>query len=100
MVKPGAKLSLQMHQYRAEHWVVVGGVADVVNDDQSMRLTANQSTYIPQKTRHRLSNSGHDPLYVIEVQSGSYLGEDDITRFDDIYQRKVSHAETDSAEVV
>ncbi len=87
MVKPGAKLSLQMHQYRAEHWVVVGGVADVVNDEQEMRLTANQSTYIPQKTRHRLSNSGYDPLYVIEVQSGSYLGEDDIIRLEDTYGR-------------
>ena len=90
MVKPGAKLSLQMHQHRAEHWVVVGGVADVVNDQQVMRLTVNQSTYIPEKTRHRLSNAGTEPLYVIEVQSGSYLGEDDITRFDDIYQRQVT----------
>ncbi len=90
MVKPGAKLSLQMHQHRAEHWVVVGGEADVVNDDQIMRLKANQSTYIPEKTRHRLSNAGKDPLYVIEVQSGAYLGEDDITRFDDIYQRKTA----------
>ena len=100
MVKPGAKLSLQMHQYRAEHWVVVGGVADVVNDKQEMRLTANQSTYIPEKTRHRLSNFGSEPLYVIEVQSGSYLGEDDITRFDDMYERKVNHSERDVAEVV
>lgn len=88
MVKPGAKLSLQMHQYRAEHWVVVSGEAEVVNDMQVLRLTMNQSTYIPEKTRHRLSNPGSEPLYVIEVQSGSYLGEDDITRFDDIYQRK------------
>ena len=88
MVKPGAKLSLQMHQHRAEHWVVVGGEAEVVNDDQMMRLVSNQSTYIPKKTRHRLSNPGSEPLYVIEVQSGSYLGEDDITRFDDIYRRK------------
>lgn len=100
MVKPGAKLSLQMHQYRAEHWVVVGGIADVVNDEQSMQLTANQSTYIPEKTRHRLSNSGNEPLYVIEVQSGSYLGEDDITRFDDMYQRKVNQSELDVVEVV
>lgn len=90
MVKPGAKLSLQVHQYRAEHWVVVGGEAEVVNDEQVMRLTANQSTYIPEKTRHRLSNPGSEPLFVIEVQSGSYLGEDDIIRFDDIYQRKIS----------
>jgi len=94
MVKPGAKLSLQMHQYRAEHWVVVSGEADVVNDDQVMRLSTNQSTYIPQKTRHRLSNPGSEPLYVIEVQSGSYLGEDDITRFDDIYHRLTSSVET------
>lgn len=93
MVKPGAKLSLQMHQHRAEHWVVVGGEAEVVNDTQEMRLTVNQSTYIPQKTRHRLSNPGTEPLYVIEVQSGSYLGEDDITRFDDIYERQTAVAE-------
>ena len=93
MVKPGAKLSLQMHQHRAEHWVVVAGEAEIVNDDQVMRLTVNQSTYIPQKTRHRLSNPGNEPLYVIEVQSGSYLGEDDIIRFDDIYQRKVNSVE-------
>ena len=90
MVKPGAKLSLQMHQHRAEHWVVVGGVAEVVNDEQVLRLVANQSTYIPEKTRHRLSNPSNEPLYVIEVQSGSYLGEDDITRFDDIYLRKTT----------
>jgi len=65
-----------------------------VNDDQVMRLSTNQSTYIPQKTRHRLSNPGSEPLYVIEVQSGSYLGEDDITRFDDIYHRLTSSVET------
>jgi mannose-1-phosphate guanylyltransferase/mannose-6-phosphate isomerase len=88
MVKPGAKLSLQMHQHRAEHWVVVGGKAEVVNDTQTFRLAVNQSTYIPQNTRHRLSNPGTEPLYVIEVQSGSYLGEDDIKRFDDIYSRR------------
>lgn len=87
MVKPGARLSLQMHLHRAEHWVVVGGDAEVVNDEQVMRLTANQSTYIPENTRHRLSNPGSEPLFVIEVQTGSYLGEDDIIRFDDIYHR-------------
>ena len=92
MVKPGARLSLQMHQHRAEHWVVVAGQADVVNDTQELRLSANQSTYIPQNTLHRLSNPGSEPLYVIEVQSGSYLGEDDIKRFDDIYERKVEVA--------
>lgn len=87
MVKPGAKLSLQMHQHRAEHWVVVAGEALVINDDRTIRLSVNQSTYIPQNTRHRLSNPGTEPLYVIEVQSGGYLGEDDIQRFDDIYAR-------------
>lgn len=100
MVKPGARLSLQMHQHRAEHWVVVAGVADVVNDDQFMCLKANQSTYIPEKTRHRLSNSGTEALYVIEVQSGRYLGEDDITRFDDIYERKINQSELDAVEMV
>ena len=89
MVKPGAKLSLQMHQYRSEHWVVVSGEALVVNNEKEMLLTVNQSTYIPKKTLHRLSNPGNTPLFVIEVQSGSYLGEDDITRFADIYQRKL-----------
>lgn len=92
MVKPGARLSLQLHQHRAEHWVVVSGEADVVNDTQELKLMSNQSTYIPQNTRHRLSNSGTEPLYVIEVQSGSYLGEDDIKRFDDIYLRQVEVA--------
>lgn len=87
MVKPGARLSLQMHQHRAEHWVVVSGTAEVVNDTQTLYLSVNQSTYIAQNTLHRLSNPGNEPLYVIEVQSGSYLGEDDIKRFDDIYAR-------------
>jgi mannose-1-phosphate guanylyltransferase/mannose-6-phosphate isomerase len=87
MVKPGAKLSLQMHQHRAEHWVVVAGQAEVINDKQTIVLSVNQSTYIPKHTLHRLSNTGKEPLYVIEVQSGDYLGEDDIQRFDDIYAR-------------
>ncbi len=87
MVKPGARLSLQKHQHRAEHWVVVAGKAEVINDTQTMYLSVNQSTYIPQKTLHRLTNCGSEPLYVIEVQSGDYLGEDDIQRFDDIYAR-------------
>ncbi|MGL5741687.1 MAG: mannose-1-phosphate guanylyltransferase/mannose-6-phosphate isomerase [Legionella sp.] len=90
MVKPGARLSLQMHQHRAEHWVVVSGKAEVINDTQTIYLSANQSTYIAQNTLHRLSNPGTEPLYVIEVQSGSYLGEDDIKRFDDIYARELS----------
>ena len=88
MVKPGAKLSLQMHKHRAEHWVVVGGIAEVVNGDRIFPLNVNQSTFIPQQTKHRLSNPGSEPLYIIEVQSGYYLGEDDIQRFDDLYQRQ------------
>ena len=88
MVKPGAKLSLQKHQHRAEHWVIVAGEAEVINNRDIIQLTVNQSTYIPKNTLHRLSNSGSDPLYVIEVQSGDYLGEDDIQRFDDIYARE------------
>lgn len=87
MVKPGARLSLQMHQHRAEHWVVVSGTAEVINDKQTIHLSVNQSTYIAQNTLHRLSNPGNEPLYVIEVQSGDYLGEDDIKRFDDLYAR-------------
>jgi mannose-1-phosphate guanylyltransferase / mannose-6-phosphate isomerase len=93
MVKPGARLSLQMHQHRAEHWVVVSGKAEVINDTQTIYLSVNQSTYIAQNTLHRLSNPTNEPLYVIEVQSGAYLGEDDIKRFDDIYARNVSHSE-------
>jgi mannose-1-phosphate guanylyltransferase/mannose-6-phosphate isomerase len=88
MVKPGARLSLQKHQHRAEHWVVVAGQAEVVNHNITSLLQVNQSTYIPQNTVHRLSNPGNEPLYVIEVQSGAYLGEDDIQRFDDIYARQ------------
>lgn len=90
MVKPGARLSLQMHQHRAEHWVVVSGCAEVVNDTQTIHLSVNQSTYIAQNTLHRLSNPGTEPLFVIEVQSGSYLGEDDIKRFDDMYARETT----------
>lgn len=92
MLKPGARISLQRHEHRAEHWVVVAGEADVVNDTKLFRLTVNQSTYIPPKTTHRLSNPGTVPLYVIEVQSGVYLGEDDITRYEDIYAREVCEA--------
>ncbi|KTC97288.1 mannose-1-phosphate guanylyltransferase [Legionella geestiana] len=89
MVKPGARLSLQRHEHRAEHWVVVGGEAEVVNDSKTLRLGINQSTYIPKRTLHRLSNTREEPLFVIEVQSGNYLGEDDIERFDDAYCRSV-----------
>ena len=86
-VKPGASLSLQMHHHRAEHWVVVKGVAEITNGDQVITLNENQSTFIPQGQTHRLSNPGKEPLEIIEVQSGSYLGEDDIVRFEDTYGR-------------
>jgi mannose-1-phosphate guanylyltransferase/mannose-6-phosphate isomerase len=86
-VKPGASLSLQMHHHRAEHWIVVKGVAEITNGDQVIMLTENQSTYIPQDQTHRLANPGKTPLEIIEVQSGSYLGEDDIVRFEDTYGR-------------
>ncbi|QWE12792.1 mannose-1-phosphate guanylyltransferase/mannose-6-phosphate isomerase [Polynucleobacter sp. AP-Titi-500A-B4] len=86
-VKPGASLSLQMHHHRAEHWIVVKGVAEITNGDQVITLTENQSTYIPQGQKHRLANPGNTPLEIIEVQSGSYLGEDDIVRFEDTYGR-------------
>jgi mannose-1-phosphate guanylyltransferase/mannose-6-phosphate isomerase len=86
-VKPGASLSLQMHHHRAEHWIVVKGVAEITNGDQVITLTENQSTYIPQGQTHRLANKGAEPLEIIEVQSGSYLGEDDIVRFEDTYGR-------------
>ncbi len=86
-VKPGAQLSLQMHHHRAEHWVVVKGTARVTCGDQVFNLHENESTYIPMGERHRLENPGNIPLEVIEIQSGSYLGEDDIVRFEDIYDR-------------
>jgi mannose-1-phosphate guanylyltransferase/mannose-6-phosphate isomerase len=88
MVKPGASLSLQMHHHRAEHWIVVSGTAEVTNGDKVIMLTENQSTYIPLGQTHRLANPGKVPLEIIEVQSGSYLGEDDIVRFEDTYGRK------------
>ena len=87
MVKPGASLSLQMHHHRAEHWIVVTGTAEITNGDQVLLLTENQSTYIPLGQVHRLANPGKVPLEIIEVQSGSYLGEDDIVRFEDTYGR-------------
>lgn len=86
-VKPGASLSLQMHHHRAEHWIVVKGTAEITNGDQILTLTENQSTYIPQGQTHRLANLGTELLEIIEVQSGSYLGEDDIVRFEDVYGR-------------
>jgi len=88
MVKPGASLSLQMHHHRAEHWIVVSGTAEVTNGDKVVLLGENQSTYIPLGQTHRLANPGKVPLEIIEVQSGSYLGEDDIVRFEDTYGRQ------------
>ncbi|HEX6691088.1 MAG TPA: mannose-1-phosphate guanylyltransferase/mannose-6-phosphate isomerase [Burkholderiales bacterium] len=87
LVEPGAALSLQMHHHRAEHWVVVRGTARVTRGEESFLLTENESTYIPPGTRHRLENPGKLPLEIIEVQSGAYVGEDDIVRFDDVYGR-------------
>jgi len=87
VVKPGASLSLQMHHHRAEHWVVVSGTAEITNGDKVLLLSENESTYIPLGHVHRLSNPGKMPLEIIEVQSGSYLGEDDIVRFEDTYGR-------------
>jgi mannose-1-phosphate guanylyltransferase/mannose-6-phosphate isomerase len=87
MVKPGASLSLQMHYHRAEHWVVVSGTAEITNGERKIILSENQSTYIPIGEKHRLSNPGTIPLELVEVQSGSYLGEDDIIRFEDTYGR-------------
>lgn len=91
-VNPGATLSLQMHHHRAEHWIVVSGTAEVTCDDKVFLLTENQSTYIPMTSVHRLSNPGKIPLEIIEVQSGSYLGEDDIQRLDDVYGRSQAAA--------
>jgi mannose-1-phosphate guanylyltransferase/mannose-6-phosphate isomerase len=87
VVEPGAALSLQMHYHRAEHWIVVRGSARVTRGDETFLLTENESTYIPPGTRHRLENPGKLPLEIIEVQSGAYLGEDDIVRFEDAYGR-------------
>ena len=87
-VKPGASLSLQMHHHRSEHWIVVSGMARVVNGQQELFVQTNESTYIPAGHKHRLENPGLMPLVMIEVQSGEYLGEDDIVRFEDVYGRK------------
>jgi mannose-1-phosphate guanylyltransferase/mannose-6-phosphate isomerase len=87
VVKPGAALSLQMHHHRAEHWIVVSGTAKVTRGEEAFLVSENESTYIPLGTTHRLENPGCVPLEMIEVQSGSYLGEDDIVRFEDVYGR-------------
>lgn len=88
-VKPGASLSLQKHRHRAEHWIVVKGIAEIINGEKVLQLSENQSTYIPVGEIHRLSNPGSIPLEIIEVQSGAYLGEDDIIRIEDNYGRDV-----------
>jgi mannose-1-phosphate guanylyltransferase/mannose-6-phosphate isomerase len=88
VVKPGACLSLQMHHHRAEHWIVVRGTAKVTRGEDCFLLRENESTYIPLGTTHRLENPGILPLHLIEVQSGAYLGEDDIVRFEDNYGRQ------------
>jgi len=87
IVKPGATLSLQLHHHRAEHWVVVSGTARITRGDEVFTLSENESTYIPLGVRHRIENPGKIPLHIIEVQSGTYLGEDDIVRFEDRYGR-------------
>jgi mannose-1-phosphate guanylyltransferase/mannose-6-phosphate isomerase len=88
VVKPGARLSLQMHHHRAEHWIVVRGTALVTRGEERFIVSENESAYIPLGVTHRLENPGKMPLEMIEVQSGSYLGEDDIVRFDDTYGRQ------------
>ncbi len=87
VVKPGGQLSLQSHMHRSEHWVIVEGTGSVVVDDEEKVLSENQSIYIPLGAVHRLSNHGKVPLQLIEVQTGTYLGEDDIIRYEDIYER-------------
>jgi mannose-1-phosphate guanylyltransferase/mannose-6-phosphate isomerase len=86
-VKPGASMSLQLHHHRAEHWIVVAGTARITRGDEVFMLEENQSTYIPLGVKHRIENPGKIPLHIIEIQSGSYLGEDDIVRFEDVYGR-------------
>ena len=86
-VKPGQRLSLQMHHHRSEHWIVVSGTAKVTCGEDESIYNINESTFIPMGTSHRLENPGVIPLIIIEVQSGEYLGEDDIIRFEDDYQR-------------
>jgi len=87
VVNPGQTLSLQMHHHRAEHWIVVHGTAEVTCEERIFMLAEDESTYIPLGHKHRLSNPGRIPLELIEVQSGAYLGEDDIVRYEDVYGR-------------
>jgi mannose-1-phosphate guanylyltransferase/mannose-6-phosphate isomerase len=88
VVKPGASMSLQLHHHRAEHWIVVSGTARITRGEETFLLGENESTYIPVGTKHRIENPGKVTLHIIEVQSGSYLGEDDIVRFEDVYGRE------------
>jgi mannose-1-phosphate guanylyltransferase/mannose-6-phosphate isomerase len=88
VVKPGAQMSLQLHHHRAEHWIVVSGTARITRGEETFLLGENESTYIPMGTKHRIENPGKVTLHIIEVQSGSYLGEDDIVRFEDVYGRE------------
>ncbi len=90
VVNPGAKLSMQMHKHRAEHWVVVSGIATITNNEIEFTLNENQSTYIAKTHKHRLENKGNEPLAIIEVQCGDYVGEDDIVRFEDSYGRPIN----------
>ena len=87
IVNPSASLSLQMHYHRSEHWIIVKGTAQITRNEETFLLGENQSTYIPFGTKHRLTNPGKLPLEIIEIQSGGYLGEDDIIRYDDAYGR-------------
>lgn len=87
VVNPSGRLSLQSHQHRAENWTVAAGIATVTVDEQIVEMRAAESIFIPQGAKHRLENNGTEPLVLIEVQTGSYLGEDDIQRYDDIYGR-------------
>ena len=87
MVKPGGVLSLQSHMHRSEHWIVVAGTAEVTIADEVKLVTENQSVYIPLGAKHRMANPGRVPMYLIEVQTGAYVGEDDIVRYEDIYNR-------------
>ena len=86
-VRPGHKLSLQLHKHRSEHWIVIKGTATVINNDKEFELKCNESTFIPKNTKHRLINNQDTDLEIIEIQTGSYFGEDDIHRLDDEYDR-------------
>ena len=88
LVNPGAKLSLQKHKFRSEHWIIVKGIATITSGKNIFELIENQSTYIPKGEVHRLENNSKEDLEIIEIQTGSYLGEDDIIRLEDLYERK------------